>query len=47
MGVGKLGQIWATLGKGGYVWLDQTDRVGIDDMASGCGYACKYRIGCG
>ena len=36
MGIGKFGQIWARVGKGGQVWMCQTDQVGMDDMASRC-----------
>ena len=35
MGVGKFGQIWAKVGKGGQVWMGQTDRAGMGDMGGG------------
>ena len=38
--VGKFGQIWARLGKGGQVWINQTDRAGMGDMASGWMWVC-------
>ena len=34
VGVGKFRQIWARLGKGGQVWMGQTDRAGMVDMDS-------------
>ena len=40
VGVGKLGQIWARLGKGEQVRIGQTDRMGMGDMASGWGLVC-------
>ena len=40
MGVGKFGQIWAKLGKGGQVWMSQTDRAEMGDMRSGWGWVC-------
>ena len=35
VGVGKFGQIWAKVGKGGHVWMGQTDRAGMGDKDSG------------
>ena len=35
MDVGKFGQIWAKMGKGGQVWMGQTDRARMGDMGSG------------
>ena len=35
VGVGQFGKIWARVGKGWQVWMSQTDRVGMGDMASG------------
>ena len=35
VGVGQFGQIWARVGKGGQVWMSQTDQAGMGDMASG------------
>ena len=32
VGVGKFGRIWAKVGKGGQVWMGQTDRAGMGDM---------------
>ena len=40
MGVGKFGQIWAKVGKGGQVWMDQTDRAGMSDIAIGLVWVC-------
>ena len=40
MGVGKFGQIWARVGKGGQVWIGQNDRAGMGDMASGWLWVC-------
>ena len=48
LGVGVSGKVWASMGKGGQVWIGQTDRAEMSDMASGgCGYACMSRGGCG
>ena len=33
--LGKFGQIWARLGKGGQVWMGQTDQAEMSNMASG------------
>ena len=35
VGVGKFGEIWARVGKGGQVWIGQTDRAVMGDMDSG------------
>ena len=35
VGVGKFGQIWAKVGKGGQVRMGQTDRARMGDMGSG------------
>ena len=35
VGVGKLGQIWAKVGKGWQVWVGQIDQVGMGDMGGG------------
>ena len=35
MGVGKFWQILAKVGKGGQVWMGQTDRTGMGDMGGG------------
>ena len=35
VGVGKFGQIWAKVDKGGQVWMCQYDRAGMGDMGSG------------
>ena len=35
MGAGKFRQIWAKVGKGGQVWMDQTDGAEMGDMGSG------------
>ena len=40
VGMGKFGQIWSRVGKGGQVWTDQTDRGGMNDMASGWVWVC-------
>ena len=40
MAVGKFGQIWAKVDKGGQVWMGQTDRAGIGDMDSGWARVC-------
>ena len=40
MVVGKFGQIWARVGKCGQVLMGQTNRAGIDDMASGWVWVC-------
>ena len=32
--VGKFGQIWAKVSKGGLVWMGHTDRAGMDDLGS-------------
>ena len=33
--VGKFGQIWARLGKGGQVWMGVNAPAGMSNMASG------------
>ena len=43
VGVGWCGQVWADMGKGGQFWMDQTDRAGIGDMASGWVWVCAAR----
>ena len=35
VGMGKFGQIWARVGKGGQVQMGQTDQAGMVDMESG------------
>ena len=40
MGVGKFGQIWARVDKGGQVWMGRTDQVGMGDMDSGWVWVC-------
>ena len=40
MGVGKFEQIWAKVGKGGQVWMGQTDLAGMGDMDSGWMWVC-------
>ena len=40
MGVGKFGQIWAKVGKGGQVWMSQSDRAGMGDTGGGCVLIC-------
>ena len=39
--VGKFGDICASVGKGGKVWMGQTDRPWIGDISSGCTYMCR------
>ena len=38
LGVGKFGQMWSRLGKGGQVSVTQTEQVWKCDMASGWGW---------
>ena len=40
LAVGKFGRIWARLGKGRQVWMGQTDRAGLGDMASRWVWVC-------
>ena len=43
VGVGGSGQVCADMawvGKGGQVWMSQTDRAGMGDMASGWVWVC-------
>ena len=40
VGVGGCGQVWADMGKGGQVWMGQTDRAGMADMGSGWVLVC-------
>ena len=40
VGLDKFGQIWERVGKGGQVWMGQTDRAGIGDMDSGWARVC-------
>ena len=35
LSVGGCGQVWANMGKGGQVWMAQTDRAGMGDKDSG------------
>ena len=40
---GGYGQVWADMGKGGkggHVWMGQTDGAGMDDMGSGWVWVC-------
>ena len=37
---GRCDWLWASLGKGGQVWMGQTDWVGIEDMSSGWVWVC-------
>ena len=34
------GQVWADVGKGGQVWMGQTDYAGMGDMVSGWVWVC-------
>ena len=45
MNRGKFGHIWAKVGKGGQVWMGQTDRAGMGDMASGWVWVCVKVLG--
>ena len=38
--MGKFGQIWTRMSKGGQVLMSQTDWAGMDDMASGWMLVC-------
>ena len=38
--LGGCGQILADMGKGGQVWMGQTDRAGMGDMGSGWVWVC-------
>ena len=38
--LGGCGQILADMGKGGQVWMGQTDRTGMDDMGSKLVWVC-------
>ena len=40
VGVGGCGQVWADMGKGGQVWMSQTDRAGMGDMCGGWMWVC-------
>ena len=40
VGVGRFGEIWARVGKGGQVWTGQTARAEMGDMASGWVWVC-------
>ena len=40
VGVGKFGQIWAKVGKGGKVGMGQTDRAGMGDIGSVWVWVC-------
>ena len=42
LGVGgaRCGQVWARVGKGGQVWMGQTDLAGMRDMDSGWKWVC-------
>ena len=40
MGVSKFGHILERVGKGGQIWMGQTDRVRIGDMSSGLVWVC-------
>ena len=47
MSVGELGQIWAKVGKGGQIWMGNTDWRGMDDISiRGVVCACRFRGGC-
>ena len=37
---GGFGQVWADMGKGGQVWMGQTDRAGIGDMGRRFVWVC-------
>ena len=34
LGMGGCGQVWVDMGKGGQVWMGQTDQAGMGDMGS-------------
>ena len=40
VGVGQFGQIWARVGKGGQVYMGQTDGTRMGDKASGSVWVC-------
>ena len=40
MGVGKFGQIWARVSKGGQVLIGQTNQAGMGDVARGWVWVC-------
>ena len=47
MGVSKFGQIWPRVGKGGQVWMGQTELAGwVIWLVGGCGYTCRSSGGC-
>ena len=47
VGVGKFWHIWARMGKGGQVWIGQTDRAGMGDMDSGVILGMRADLGVG